>query len=114
MDLIKRVIGLPGDTVTVKNGAVTIENCPNAGSVTKTNFCTSFPLDESYLTFTQADNFTVTLGPDQYFVMGDNRPVSYDSRAWGILPRKDIIGRPLLRLLPLSEIGILPGDDTKK
>ncbi len=103
LSLIKRVIGLPGDTVTVVNGAVTITN---------TNNPAGFPLNESYLTHPQADNFTVTLGPDEYFVMGDNRPVSYDSRSWGILPRKDIVGRPLLRLLPVTEIGALPGDHT--
>jgi signal peptidase I len=46
--------------------------------------------------------------------MGDNRANSYDSRYWGVLPREDIIGEPVLRLWPLSKIGILPGDDTNK
>jgi len=103
-NLIKRVIGLPGDTLTMKNGVVTITNKDNPNG---------FVLDQSYVVHTMPESFTVTLGPDEYFVMGDNRPESYDSRGWGVLPKKDILGRPVLRLLPLSKIGRLPGDDTK-
>jgi type IV secretory pathway protease TraF len=46
--------------------------------------------------------------------MGNNRPASYDSRSWGILPKKYILGRPIVRLLPVNEIGLLPGDHTEK
>jgi signal peptidase I len=103
-NLIKRVIGLPGDTVTSNAGVVTIVNNDNPKG---------FILDQSYLKHPFADSFSITLGPDEYFVMGDNRPDSYDSRAWGILPKKDILGRPILRLLPIGKIGTLPGDDSK-
>ena len=105
-DLIKRVIGLPGDTVMENDSVVTISDA--IGSTTEV-------LDQSYVADAQKmpGNFSITLKADQYFVMGDNRANSYDSRYWGVLPREDIIGEPILRLWPISEIGILPGDDTK-
>ncbi len=104
-NLIKRVIGLPGDTVTMNGTTLTITNAENPAG---------FTLDQSYLSHTQPQTFSVTLKSDEYFVMGDNRPASFDSRAWGVLPRKDILGRPILRLFPLSKIGALPGDYTQK
>jgi signal peptidase I len=105
-DLIKRVIGLPGDTVTEVGNVVTISN--SLSSTTET-------LDQSYVGNAQKmpGNFSIILKSNEYFVMGDNRANSYDSRYWGVLPREDIIGKPILRLWPLSEIGILPGDDNK-
>ena len=105
-DLIKRVIGIPGDTVTENGNIVTISN--SQSSTTET-------LDQSYVGSAEqmSLNFTITLKPNQYFVMGDNRANSYDSRYWGVLPREDIIGEPILRLWPINKIGILPGDDTK-
>lgn len=105
LNLIKRVIGLPGETVSMLNGVVTIINAENPKG---------FVVPEPYLTHNQLDTFSVTLGSDEYYVLGDNRPVSYDSRSWGVLPRKDIIGRPVLRLFPINEIGALPGDATSK
>ena len=102
--LIKRVIGLPGETVVLSGNNVMIKNASHPNG---------FTLNEPYLdpaNLGGATNLTVTLGPDQYFVLGDNRKVSADSRLWGILPRKDIVGRVLLRLFPLSEISILPGE----
>ncbi|MDB5195199.1 MAG: signal peptidase signal peptidase [Parcubacteria group bacterium] len=97
---IKRIIGLPGETVHIDHGQT---------SVTKTDG-TSITLDESYVvsedaTYTQ----DTTLGTDQYFVMGDNRPRSSDSRIWGALPKKNIVGRAYVRLLPFDLVGILPG-----
>ncbi len=97
---IKRIIGLPGETVHISSGKVTI---------TKTNGAT-LVLDEPYAMIEDATYMLDrTLGSNEYFVMGDNRPESSDSRIWGPLPRANIIGRVYLRLLPFSKSGVLPG-----
>ena len=97
---IKRVIGMPNETVSIKAGQVFVED--TSGNTTK--------LDEKYVTNKgNGADMTVKLKNDEYFVMGDNRPESSDSRTWGTLPRENIIGRALVRLLPLQTISILPG-----
>jgi len=98
---IKRLIGLPGETVVVKSDSVTIINKANPKGV---------QLNEPYTHSRTFGNLSETLGPDEFFVMGDNRLVSSDSRVWGPLPREDIIGRPIVRLLPLSRANYLPGE----
>jgi signal peptidase I len=101
--LIKRVIGLPGETVRVEGNTVTIVNNEHPEG---------FALDESYLdpqNFGGVSDTSVVLGADQFFVLGDNRRVSADSRLWGTLPREDIVGRVFMRLYPLNKIGIFPG-----
>lgn len=101
--LIKRVIGLPGETVSIQNSRVLIKNAEHPDG---------FYLEEPYVA-TDAiggpTGMTVTLGEDQFFVLGDNRRVSSDSRSWGTLPREDIEGRVLLRLYPLTQIELFPG-----
>jgi signal peptidase I len=97
---IKRIIGLPGETVHINSGLV---------SITKTNG-TTITLNEPYAVENDATyTLNTTLGSDQYFVMGDNRPESSDSRVWGPLPRANIIGRVFLRILPPSGFGLFPG-----
>lgn len=101
--LIKRIIGLPGDTVTVSETGVTVANADNPKG---------FKLDEPYLSPNDLggiSGMTITLAPDHYFVMGDNRKVSYDSRSWGTLPGENIVGRVIVRLYPFGGFGILPG-----
>lgn len=97
---IKRIIGLPGETVSIKNGGV---------YVTETSGKT-ITLGELYVVNVgNGADMTTTLPKGQYFVMGDNRPESSDSRIWGTLPRENIIGRAFVRLLPLQTIGLFPG-----
>ena len=68
-------------------------------------------LDEPYVVNEgNGNSMTLTLTDDQYFVMGDNRPASSDSRIWGPLPQDDIVGRALIRLLPLSSLDVFPGE----
>jgi signal peptidase I len=95
---IKRIIGLPGETVIVKDGTVTIDNGHE-----------QFKLDESYLTSSFKADSTLKLGDHEYFVMGDNRTASLDSRSWGALPADLVTGRVLVRLFPPSTISFLPG-----
>lgn len=101
---IKRVIGLPGDTITIENAQVTITN---------TTHPDGFTLDEPYIkSMAPAPKFTETLGDREYFVMGDNRDQSSDSRSWGVLQEDRIIGRALVRLFPPQEISFFPGAAT--
>ncbi len=88
-DYVKRVVGLPGETVEIRDGRVVIDGVP---------------LDEPYLdgVTTGGGQGAVRLGPDEYFVLGDNRGNSSDSRVHGPLPRDHIVGRAWLTYWPLS------------
>lgn len=97
---IKRVIGLPNETVSINRGVVTVTTAEGE----------KLSLDEPYAVNEDATyTKNVSLLPNEYFVMGDNRPNSSDSRVWGPLPAGDIIGRVDMRLLPLSKSAIFPG-----
>jgi len=98
-DFIKRVIALPGDTIKVENTKVYVNGQPineyYLPASTNTN-------SGAYLT----EGTSVNVDPDQFFVLGDNRNHSSDSREWGYVPRKDIIGKVFLRYWPASSVGL--------
>ena len=92
---IKRIIGLPYETVKIEGQTVLIKNI---------NSPDGFELKEPYIKNIGDNNSEITLAKDEYFVMGDNRPASSDSRTWGALPKNLIVGRAFLRLFPFSEM----------
>ncbi len=99
---IKRIIGVPGDTVTIEGNEVTISN--KRETIKEV-------LDEPYVKAMEENTHVKDeLGEREYFVMGDNRDQSSDSRVWGVLHREKIIGRAWLRLFPFNAAEIMPGD----
>lgn len=96
---IKRVVGLPGEHVTVANGVTTIT------SVSGEQITYSEPFVEYTDSVKTAD---MKLTDDEYFVMGDNRAESYDSRSWGALKAEDVEGRAFIRVFPFKNAGLFP------
>lgn len=99
---IKRIIGLPGERIEVNNGKVVVYNEEGAEVLEETGY-----LPYSFTPGT----VNLTLGEDEYFVLGDNRAASSDSRRWGPLPEDDIIGKVFLRAWPFASFSLikLPG-----
>ncbi len=95
---LKRVIGLPGERIKVESNKVIIYNEDNPQGVV---------VEENYLNNATNGVINETLGLNQYFVMGDNRSNSYDSRSFGPIERSAIIGRVWFRGWPVSEVGLL-------
>ncbi len=104
---VKRVVGLPGETVRIDRGVVTVQSSSTSAPVR---------LDEPYVSSTQstAAPLVITLEGDEYLVLGDNRVESSDSRVWGPLQRKFIVGRAFARVFPLTRTEIFPGAFTYK
>lgn len=98
-DFIKRVLALPGDTVAVQNNKIVVNG---------------IPLNENYIPAdfkTMPGAFTngrvITLSNDEYFVVGDNRSYSSDSRQWGPIRKSDIVGKAFFRYWPLNAAGLI-------
>lgn len=105
-EFVKRLIGLPGEKIQIKNSKVLIYNNAHPEG---------FILNEPYLakdTQTTQNSFLkegiiTEIPPDNFFVMGDNREISSDSRQWGLVPRKNMVGTAILRIWPVPTFGIL-------
>lgn len=101
-DYIKRIVGLPGESVMISNNKILINKDV---------------LDEKYIPEDFVTRPGAYLGPDtpitlkenEYFVVGDNRDHSSDSRSWGPINRKDIVGKAWFVYWPPSEVGKIPG-----
>ncbi len=106
MFFIKRIIGLPGETVEIDGDSVKIFNEKNPKGIT---------LNEPYAFVDKLSPYfkdikkKIVLKSDEYFVMGDNRHNSSDSRFWGPLKKENIKGKTFLRLFPFNKISITPG-----
>jgi len=106
-DYIKRVIGVPGDTVEVRNGQIFV----NGKLLDESPY-----LETSVKTFGGAflkEGVAVTVPDGQYFVMGDNRLYSSDSREWGFVTKEAIIGRSFLVYWPLADVKIIKNPFSK-
>jgi signal peptidase I len=93
-DIVKRIMGLPGETFELKNGVVYINGKP---------------VEETHPYNRDLSNFgPLKIPPGSYFVLGDNRAASADSRYWGFLPRKNMIGPVFMRIWPVNKISPMP------
>lgn len=98
---IKRVVGLPNETLEMQSGRLIIKN---------KQLPSGFIINEPYIKEKTNDTFKIALKENEYFVLGDNRKHSSDSRVWGSLERRFIIGKTFIRLFPINDIDINPGD----
>lgn len=93
-DLVKRIVGLPGQTIWSEQNTIFIDGNP---------LHQDWPHYRLLLTQITRQR----IAPNHYFMMGDNHPSSCDSRDWGTLPRSDIIGKVVLKIWPLSQFGTI-------
>lgn len=94
---IKRIIGLPGEALKIENGEIWVGK--DEASMKK--------IEEKYIDGRTPGQEFIQLKKDEYFVLGDNRNASSDSRNWGVLPRENIIGKAWIRAWPVDKFEFL-------
>ena len=99
---IKRIIGLPGEKIEIKNNEITVYNKEHSDG---------FTIDESYIPRSAIilKDYSQELKNDEYYVLGDNRMASSDSRVWGVLERHYIVGKAWIRAWPFNNFSIFKG-----
>ena len=100
-DYIKRVIGVPGDTVSIKDGDVYL----NGKLLDESAYLN--PTVKTYEGAFLAEGQTITVAANEYFVLGDNRPESSDSRTWGFVPKDNVVGKSLFVYWPLDRMRLI-------
>jgi signal peptidase I len=98
-DFIKRILALPGETVEITNDSIFINGRPLAEPYV--------PEDFETLPGFYTQSGPITLGADEYFAVGDNRPHSSDSRSWGPIKKNEIVGKAFFRYWPLNTVGMI-------
>lgn len=98
-DFIKRVMGLPGETIEVKDNHIWVNGTPYNEPY--------LPSDFDILPGDATRGKSITLGPNEFFVSGDNREYSSDSRSWGPITKDEIVGRAVLRYWPMNVAGVI-------
>ncbi len=97
---IKRIIGLPGETIEIKNNEVAVYSKDEQKQILNETLY----IPDSKKTY---GDIRIKLKENEYFVLGDNRPYSSDSRSWGPLPKENIIGKVFIRLFPFGAIDLI-------
>jgi signal peptidase I len=100
---IKRIIGLPGEIIEIKNDRLYLENKKYSGLLNESYLPSEMPTP----TETESISMIKKVGKDEYFVLGDNRLNSSDSRIWGLLPRENIIGKALITIWPIDAAALV-------
>jgi len=94
-ELIKRIIGLPGDEIVIRGGQVLVNGDP---------------LEEAYIAAAPEYSGSWQVTEEKLFVLGDNRNVSSDSHVWGLLPLDEVVGKAIFVYWPIDEIGVINKD----